>query len=69
MHPKNTPKRWLRKRQVRERYGDVVDRTVERAVKAGRLPPPAFPFGNRIPFWDEERLEAHECDAAMKSVA
>jgi hypothetical protein len=35
---KSSFKRWLRKRQVRERYGEVTDRTVERAVKDGRSP-------------------------------
>jgi len=69
MHTKSTGRRWLRKRQVRARYGDVTDRTLERAVKDGRIPPPEFPFANRIPFWDEERLEAHERAAALKSVA
>jgi hypothetical protein len=59
-------KRWLRKRDVRARYGNVVDRTVERAVRDGRLPPPEYPFGNRIPLWNEETLEAHERAAAMK---
>jgi hypothetical protein len=59
-------KRWLRKREVRARYGNVVDRTVERAVRDGRLPPPEYPFGNRIPLWNEETLEARERDAAMK---
>jgi hypothetical protein len=66
---KSTTKRWLRKREVRERYGNVVDRTVERAVRDGRLPPPQFPFGNRIPLWDLEALEAHERAAAMKATA
>lgn len=60
MHSNTSSKRWLRKRQVRERYGDVAARTIERAVEAGRLPPPEFPFNNRIPFWDEAALEAHE---------
>ena len=69
MNVKHIKKRWLRKRQVRERYGDVCDRTVERAINSGRLPPPQFPFGNRIPFWDEETLEAHERAAVLKQGA
>jgi hypothetical protein len=69
VYPKGTTKRWLRKRQVRERYGNVVDRTIERAVRDGRIPPPEYPFNNKVPFWDEQRLEAHERAAAMKSVA
>jgi hypothetical protein len=34
-----TQKRWLRKQQVRARYGDVCDRTLERAVNDGRRSP------------------------------
>jgi hypothetical protein len=56
----------LRKKQLRERYGDIVDKTVERHVKDGRLPPPEYPFGNKVPFWDEEVLEAHERAAILK---
>jgi len=52
--------------QVRERYGDVCDRTLERAVNDGRLPPPSYPFNNKIPFWDEDVLEAHERTAVLK---
>jgi hypothetical protein len=66
---KSSSKRWLRKRQVRERYGEVTDRTVERAVKDGRIPPPEFPFGNRIPYWSEEALEANERATAMNKSA
>ena len=65
MQTKRVPaKRWLRKRHVRERYGDVAARTIERAVEAGRLPPPEFPFSNRVPFWDEAVLEQHDRAAA-----
>jgi hypothetical protein len=53
-------KRYLRKRHLRVRYADVHDRTIERMVKDGRLPLPEFPFGNRIPAWDEEKLSEHE---------
>lgn len=69
MDAKRAKKRWLRKRQVRERYGDCCDRTLERAVRDGRLPPPEFPFGNRIPFWSEEALEAHERTAVMHNTS
>jgi hypothetical protein len=53
-------KKWLRKEAVCARYGDVVDRSIERAVKEGRLPAPEFPLGNKIPFWDEEKLDEHD---------
>jgi hypothetical protein len=58
-------KRYLRKKAVRERYGNVCDRTIERAVIDGRLPPPEFPFGNKIPCWDEDRLDASDRAAAL----
>jgi hypothetical protein len=64
---KRTKRRWLRKKQLRERYGDVVDKTIERAVKDGRIPPPEFPFDNKVPFWDEETLEAHERAVIMSA--
>jgi hypothetical protein len=60
------PKVYLRKRQVEQRYGGITPRSVERAVKDGRLPPPEFPFGARIPMWDEAKLEVHERAAAMR---
>jgi predicted DNA-binding transcriptional regulator AlpA len=56
------PKRYLRKQHLRVRYGDVHDRTLERMVKSGALPPPEFPLGNRVPAWDEAVLD--EWDAA-----
>ena len=55
---------WKRKRQVRERYGNCSDRTVDRMVKAGKLPAPQFPFGNRVPMWSEAALDASDAAAA-----
>ena len=51
---------WLRKRHLRIRYGDITDRTIERMVKDGRLPPPEFPLSNKFPMWDEARLDEHD---------
>ncbi len=59
--------KWLRKRAVRGRYGDVSDSWVERATKDGRLPPPEFPFGNKIPAWRESTLDKHDRAATMRS--
>ena len=53
-------KRFLRKRQVAERYG-VHERSIDRMAEDGRLPPPHF-HGGRIPRWDEDELDA--CDRA-----
>jgi hypothetical protein len=53
-------RKWLRTEAVCARYGDVVPRSIQRAVDAGRLPAPDFPLGNKVPFWDEEKLEEHD---------
>jgi hypothetical protein len=55
---------WKRKRQVRERYGNCSDKTVERMVKAKKLPPPEYPFGNKTPMWDEAKLDESDNAAA-----
>ena len=52
--------KWLRKEAVRARYGNIVNRSLEYAVKTGRLPAPEYPLGNRIPFWNEEVLDSHD---------
>jgi hypothetical protein len=44
----------------------VVDKTIERAVRDGRIPPPQYPFDNAVPMWDESELEAHERAVTMK---
>ena len=59
-----TTKIWKRKRQVRERYGNVSDKWVERMVKAKKLPPPEYPLGTRTPFWDEAKLDESDEAAA-----
>ena len=61
--------KWLRKKHLCERYGDVTPRTIERAIKDERLPRPEFPFGNKIPAWREEILDAHDKAAAIASRA
>src|SRR5262249_43141616 len=57
--------KWLRKKHLCSRYGDVTPRTIERAIKDHRLPPPEFPFGNKIPAWREEELDAHDKQAVI----
>jgi hypothetical protein len=57
------PKKFLRKRAVAERYGDVNIRTVERMVEDGRLPPPIY--RGRFPLWDEDALDASDRAAAL----
>jgi predicted DNA-binding transcriptional regulator AlpA len=55
---------WKRKKQLRERYGNCSDRTIDRMVKANKLPAPQFPLGNRVPFWAEHELDASDRAAA-----
>jgi hypothetical protein len=62
---KRSEKRWYRKRQVGARYGDVCGRTIDRAVEDGRLPAPKYPFGNNIPYWDGDDLDAHDRSLAL----
>ena len=65
MYSKTSPKRWLRKAQVRQRYGGISNKAVERHVAAKRLPPPDYPLGNRIPMWDEDVLDENDRKAAL----
>jgi hypothetical protein len=60
-------KTYLRKRQLALRYGGVTLRSIERAVEAGRIPPPEYPCGENTPLWDLEKLEANERAAAIRS--
>jgi hypothetical protein len=45
-----------RKSSVAERY-DCDERTVDRMSRDGRIPPPHYYPGSRIPFWFEEELD------------
>jgi hypothetical protein len=56
----------LRKAQVRRRYGDASDRTIERMVDACRIPKPDY-FGNTIPYWNEAKLERNDRTLAAQS--
>jgi predicted site-specific integrase-resolvase len=58
-------KRLLPTRSICERY-DIVDRTVDRWVEAGVLPPPLVIRGRR--YWHEDEIEARE-RAGMKPPA
>jgi hypothetical protein len=49
---------YKRKKQVRERYGNICDRTVDGWVQSGRLPPPHYFAGSPFPFWNEDELDA-----------
>jgi len=49
-------KRYLRKKAVAARYGDITPRAVEKMVEDGRLPKPIYLIGNHTPLWDEDEL-------------
>jgi hypothetical protein len=68
-HPRKAKKRWLRKAAVKHRYGDISDRALARAVDDGRIPQPQHPLSNKIPFWDEDELDANDARAAMRAPA
>jgi hypothetical protein len=53
------PTVWLRNKHLAERYGCSI-KSIERARRYGRLPPPKYPFGNRNPANTLEELEQHD---------
>jgi predicted DNA-binding transcriptional regulator AlpA len=55
-------RRWLRKREVAQRYGGVSDRTVDRMAAEGRIPAPIY--RGRFPLWDESELDQIDQAAA-----
>jgi hypothetical protein len=60
-------KRYLRLASVAGRY-DYDKRSIERLVKAGKLPPPHHYMGN-APLWDEDALDAHDAAQAAETAA
>jgi hypothetical protein len=58
---------YLRKADLCKRYGWKAKISVDRAVKAGTLPPPDTYIGP-APLWLEEHLDAHD-DAQRKARA
>lgn len=51
--------RKLPMREVCARYGGISDRTVDRWVVSGVLPPPSMRINN-VRYWDEQELEARD---------
>jgi hypothetical protein len=60
-------RRYLRKKAVRDRYGYQSERSVDRAVKDGRIPPPDI-YQARFPLWAEETLNAHDAALARAQI-
>jgi hypothetical protein len=61
--PEERQRRYLRKKQLRVRYGYESDRSIERAVADGYIPKPDL-FMGRFPLWAEDALDAHDARAA-----
>jgi hypothetical protein len=57
-------RRGLRKHSVAERY-DVDERTVDRMKLDGRIPPPKYLPGSRIPIWWEDELDENDRRATL----
>jgi hypothetical protein len=53
------PRRYLRKDGVRERYGWRTTKSVDRAWKEERIPPPDL-YQGKFPLWLEATLDAHD---------
>jgi hypothetical protein len=60
-------KRYLRKLGLRERYGNVCEKTIDRYRKMERIPEPDF-YINQIPYWSEDRLDEADRKAAKESL-
>jgi len=56
-------RRYLRKKQLAERYGGVSERSIDRWTRDGRLPPPTM-FQGRFPLWSEEILDVYDAEHA-----
>jgi predicted DNA-binding transcriptional regulator AlpA len=60
-----TSKKYLRKKGTADRYG-VSERTIDRWVELGRLPPPVYLPGSRIPLFAEDGLDEHDRSATPR---
>jgi hypothetical protein len=58
-------RRYLRKADVRVRYGWKVSLSVDRAVRKGQLPPPST-FIAKSPMWDAAVLDEWDAQMALK---
>ena len=55
------PLRYLSAKQVMRRYADISQMTLWRWLRDGILPPPDL-VRNRLRFWREDRLDAHDAE-------
>jgi hypothetical protein len=59
------PRRYLRKQDVRARYGWKAALSVDRAWKLYRTLPPPTTWQSRSPLWDEAILDQHDAANAQ----
>jgi predicted DNA-binding transcriptional regulator AlpA len=52
------PLRFSRKRELAARLG-ISTRTLDRAVRDGRLPRPTYVLGKALPLWNDEEVDRH----------
>jgi hypothetical protein len=60
---------WYLTKHLQKRYGDCSRMSINRRVRQGRLPQPEFPFGNKIPAWRKDKLDAHDLAAVAVAAA
>jgi hypothetical protein len=66
--PVQKPRRYLRKQDVRVRYGWKTALSVDRAWRIyGTLPPPTT-WQSRSPLWDEAILDAHDAANRLRGL-
>jgi predicted DNA-binding transcriptional regulator AlpA len=59
-------KKYMRKSAVAKRYG-VSERSIDRWCKIGKLPPPVYLPGGRIPLFAEDELDTWDRQATKQS--
>lgn len=60
---------WIRGPQLRARWGGMPESTFHDRLKRGLIPRPAYPFGERTPYWRLTEIEAHEEAATQQREA
>jgi hypothetical protein len=61
-------KKYNRKKQLRERYAGVCEKTIDRWRKKGRIPKPDF-YSGPIPFWSDQSLDQADKEAARANMS
>ncbi len=51
---------WIRGARLRARWGNMSNTAFYEKLKAGKIPPPCYPFGDSTPYWSVAEIEAFE---------